>query len=185
MLVKLAGKGELEPRHRTDHNELPGHPTAPLRRTQARALRRRTRDALDAGRLRLLSGLGRLHRLVGATLEPASEPFAITSGPGGLSAARPESSRFAPSFLAQSTNTQAGAFTPFELQIEHQTQTRPSRALNEPAAGVAANAGERDCVPGTPGRRSNGRCGKKARSATPWPGPASAQNRSCSPETST
>ncbi|HME03515.1 MAG TPA: hypothetical protein VKG38_10855, partial [Solirubrobacteraceae bacterium] len=61
-----------------------------------------------------------------AAVTPSSAPFAVTSGPGGSpcpGAVQP----FAPTFSAQATNTQAGAFTPFTMQI---TRPDPDQAVS-------------------------------------------------------
>ncbi len=90
-------------------------------------------------------------------LSPAEE-FAITSGPRGApcpTGALP----FAPSFSAASTNVQAGAYTPFSLQIDNPDGDQALSALTmRLPAGVAAllskvtpcpepRAAENQCAP--------------------------------------
>ncbi|HTY97631.1 MAG TPA: hypothetical protein VMB91_11370, partial [Solirubrobacteraceae bacterium] len=72
----------------------------------------------------------------GALAESASEPLAITSGTGGGSCpAAPLA--FSPGFLAKGISTQAGAFSPFELEI-----VRPDgeQALSGVSVGLPAGA---------------------------------------------
>ena len=74
----------------------------------------------------------------GAAAEPFSEPFVVSAGAGG-GACPPSPLGFSPDFDAQSTNTQAGAFSPFEVELARpdgqQALTGVSVSL---PAGVAA-----------------------------------------------
>ncbi len=74
----------------------------------------------------------------GASAEPSSQPFVISSGAGGAPCP-PGPLAFSPGFFAQSANPQAGAFSPFELEIARpdgqQALTGVSVSL---PAGVAA-----------------------------------------------
>ncbi len=64
-------------------------------------------------------------------------PFSITSGPGGTECASPKP--FSPSFSAGSTNTQAGAYTSFELNLGHaDTDQAPTALTVKTPSGLAA-----------------------------------------------
>ena len=87
------------------------------------------------------------------------EEFAITTGPGG-SPCPAGALPFAPTFSAASTSVQAGAFTPFNLQIDNPDGDQPLAALTmHLPAGVAAMLSQ----------------------VTPCPGPQAARNQ-CGPE---
>ncbi len=73
---------------------------------------------------------------VQASSDPGS--FEITSG-AGAGPCPPDPLAFSPSFQAGSTNTQAGAFTPFTLTLEHSDSDQPLSAIAmHLPAGVAA-----------------------------------------------
>ena len=95
----------------------------------------------------------------GAAAEPVSEPFDVASGADG-GACPPSPLGFSPAFDAQSANTQAGAFSPFEVELARpdgdQALTGVTVALppgvaallssvapcQEPPAGVEWSCGE-------------------------------------------
>ena len=160
--VKLAGEGQLNPatgQLTTTFQDTPqvpfeelnielfGGPRASLS-TPARCAGYNTQATFTPW-----SGTGPLE-----ILSPAEE-FAITSGPGGgpcPTGALP----FAPSFSAASTNVQAGAYTPFSLQINNPDGDQALSALTmRLPAGVAALLSQ----------------------VTPCPEPRAAENQ-CGPE---
>ncbi len=139
--VKLAGEGQLNPTTgqltTTFQNtpqvpfeelniELFGGPRASLS-TPARCASYSTEASFTPW-----SGTGPLN-----TLSPPEE-FAITTGPGG-SPCPAGALPFAPTFSAASTSVQAGAFTPFNLQIDNPDGDQPLASLTvHLPAGVAA-----------------------------------------------
>jgi hypothetical protein len=160
--VKLAGEGQLNPTTgqltTTFQNtpqvpfeelniELFGGPRASLS-TPARCASYSTQATFTPW-----SGTGPLN-----TLSPPEE-FAITTGPDG-SPCPSDPLPFAPSFSAASTNTQAGAYTPFTLQIANPDGDQALSALTmHLPAGVAALLSQ----------------------VTPCPEPQAAQNQ-CGPQ---
>ncbi len=63
----------------------------------------------------------------GASTQPKSAPFDITSGPGGAPCSSPLP--FGPSFVAGPTNSQAAGFTPFVLRIGHADGQQPLKSI--------------------------------------------------------
>ena len=88
--------------------------------------------------------------MVGADAEPVSEPFVVSAGAGG-GACPPGPLEFSPGFDAQSTNTQAGAFTPFELEIARPDGQQALTGVTVACPRGGGAAVERHALPGTAG----------------------------------
>jgi hypothetical protein len=116
VLVKLAGEGKLDPatgQVTTTFKDTPQLPFEELKLQLFGGERASVTTPAFCGSYQASSVFDAWS---GAVAEPASTPFVVSSGPGG-GPCPSGALGFSPGFLAQSTVTQAGAFSPFELEI--------------------------------------------------------------------
>jgi hypothetical protein len=78
---------------------------------------------------------------------PSSSSFSITSGAGGTACSAPGTQPFAPSFLAGSASSQAGAFSPFTVTIGRPdgNQALKTITVHEPLGAAAMLASVTPC----------------------------------------
>ncbi len=116
VLVKLAGKGELNESTGQITTSFPETPQLPFEELKLETFGGQRASVSTPARCGSYRASTVFDAWSGAVAEPASAPFEITSGAGGGPCPSGPLA-FSPSFVAQSANTQAGAFTPFELEI--------------------------------------------------------------------
>ena len=129
VLVKLPGAVSLNPKHGPDHDHVRKHPAAPVLNPEARILRHRSRAARDTGAVRDLYDRIVVHALVcrkprvPEEIQHPSSAFQISSGPEVQTASGPQKlpcsdpAPFNPTLVSDTTNIQAGAFSPLETTL--------------------------------------------------------------------
>jgi hypothetical protein len=119
VLVKLAGEGQLDPATGQITTSFKNTPQLPFEELKLELFGGERASLSTPAQCGSYQASSVFDAWSGAVTQPASEPFTITSGVGG-GPCPSGTLGFSPGFLAQGENTQAGAFTPFEVEI-----TRP------------------------------------------------------------
>ncbi len=160
VLVKLAGEGKLDPATGQVTTSFKSTPELPFEELKLELFGGERASLTTPAQCGGYEASSVFDAWSGAVAEPASEPFEVSSGVAGGSC--PSGAlAFSPSFVGQSTSTQAGAFSPFELEI-----VRPDG--QQALSGVSVSL-----PPGVAALLS---------SVTPCPEPPAGEEWSCGPE---
>ncbi len=136
VLAKLAGKGELNQETGQVTTTFANTPQLPFEELKLELFGGQRASLSTPARCGSYGVSSVFDGWSGAVAEPQSEPFTVGSGPAG-GPCPSGALAFSPGFLAQAGTAQAGAFTPFEVQIE-----RPDgqQALSGVTVGLPAGA---------------------------------------------
>jgi hypothetical protein len=117
VLVKLAGEVSINPATGQLTSDFKNTPQSPVQALTLHLWNGARASQATPARCGGYTSAATFTNSSDATPVGASSEFQITSGPGGAPCPEAAALPFTPSFEAESTNTQAAAFTPFKLRV--------------------------------------------------------------------